>query len=95
MSERKEAWMRLFVGIISGVILCIWRWLIIALMIINWVYVIFTGKRLREIAEFSEIWNTQWYIFQRYMIFMTNRRPFPFANLEKSMSKYEHHHKKK
>jgi hypothetical protein len=90
MTERKEAWMRLFVLIISGIILTVWKWLIILLAIVNWVYVMFVGKRIKEIAKMSEIWNTQWYIFQRYIIFVTNRRPFPFAGLEKSMSKYEH-----
>ena len=46
------------------------------------------GKRLRDVAELSEIWNTQWYIFQRYIIFVSNQRPFPFGKLEKNISKF-------
>ena len=71
------------------IILVLWRYLIGAFIIINFFYSIFSGKRLRELAELSEIWNTQWYQFQRYMTFMTNLRPFPFTPLAKSMSKYE------
>ena len=89
MGERAEAWMRIVVGIVSGIIFAVWRWLIVIFAIVNFVYTIFAGKRLKELAELSEIWNTQWYTFQRYMIFLSNRRPFPFNKLEKSYSKFE------
>lgn len=88
MGERAEIFMRVIVLIVTGIILAVWKWLIILFFLINWVYVLFMGKRLKELATLSEIWNTQWYIFQRYLIFMTNKRPFPFSNLEKSMSKF-------
>tara|TARA_Y100000296_G_C5131284_1_gene235713 strand:- start:351 stop:626 length:276 start_codon:yes stop_codon:yes gene_type:complete len=89
MGERAEALMRIVVGIVSGIILAVWRWLICVFAIANFVYTIFAGKRLKELADLSEIWNTQWYTFQRYSIFVSNRRPFPFTKLEKSMSKFE------
>tara|TARA_B100000315_G_C14383446_1_gene498546 strand:+ start:223 stop:525 length:303 start_codon:yes stop_codon:yes gene_type:complete len=99
MGERTEVFMRLFVGIVSGIIFTVWRWLIIVFVIINWFYTLFTGKRIKELANLSEIWNTQWYIFQRYLIFVSNKRPFPFTKLEKSMSKHDsrapRHFKKK
>ena len=88
-SSRKETWMRLIVLIVSGVILCVWSYLIILFVFINFIYGIFTGKRLRELAEMSEIWNTQMYYFNRYIFFLSNVRPFPFTNLEKSISKFE------
>lgn len=88
-SQRKESWMRIIVLIVTGIILVLWRYLIGAFVIINFVYSIFSGKRLRELAELSEIWNTQFYQFQRYMTFATNARPFPFTNIAKSISKYE------
>ena len=87
--ERAEALMRIVVGIISGIILGLWKALIQILVIVHWVITIITGERNKDIAEFSEIWNTQIYIFLRYMTFVTNKRPFPFNNLEKSMSKFE------
>lgn len=81
MSERKEAWMRIVIGVISGIILSLWKLLIEALGIFHWFYVLFVGKRNRSLAEFSNIWTTQTYRFVRYMTFTTNSRPFPFSEL--------------
>ena len=89
MGERVEALMRIVVAIVSGIILGIWKALIQLLAIVHWIIVIITGKRNKGIAEFSEIWNTQIYIFLRYMTFVTNERPFPFESLAKSMSKFK------
>ncbi|MBS3071070.1 DUF4389 domain-containing protein [Candidatus Pacearchaeota archaeon] len=90
MGERIEALMRIIVTIVSGIILSVWKWFVTVLIVINFFFTLFAGRRLKEVAELSEIWNTQWYIFQRYIIFVSNKRPFPFRKLEKSMSKYEH-----
>ena len=81
MSERKEAWMRIVIGIISGIILGLWKLLIEVLSIFHWFYVLFTGRRNRNLAEFSNVWTTQAYRFVRYMTFTTNSRPFPFSEL--------------
>jgi len=79
---------RIVVGLISGIVLCVWRYLIFVFAVINWIYTLFAGKRLKELAEMSEVWNTQLYIFLEYMTFVTNSRPFPFTKLEKSLSKF-------
>ena len=89
MNERREIFIRILVLIISGIILAVWRWLVIIFVIVNLVYTLFKGKRHKEIAELSEIWNTQFYVYQRYMLFVSNKRPFPFKSLEKSISKFE------
>ena len=88
MSERTEALMRIVVGIVSGIILGVWQYFIVALFVVNFIYTLFSGKRLKELAEMSEVWNTQWYIFQRYIIFESTKRPFPFTKLERSMSSF-------
>ena len=88
MSERTEALMRIFVGIVTGIILYFWGYLVVILLVINFVYTIFVGKRLKELANMCEIWNTQAYTLKRYIIFESNKRPFPFSKLEKSMSKF-------
>lgn len=88
-SERKEAWMRIPVLIISGIIFALWIYLVYALIIVNFLAVLFTGKRHKGMAELAEIWNTHAYGFVKYMAFLTNERPFPFSNLKKSMSKFE------
>ncbi len=89
MSGRKEAWMRIVVGVISGIVLSVWKIFIQVLAVINWIYAIFTGKRLKDLANLCEIWNTQTYVFLRYMTFVTNERPFPFENLTKNFSNFK------
>jgi hypothetical protein len=88
MSERKEAWFRIIVGIVSGIILGVWKALIVILAVVNWLIVVFSGKRNKELAGFSEYWNTEIYKFIRYMTFVSNKRPFPFSVMER-ISKFE------
>lgn len=87
--ERKEAWMRIPIGIVSGIIVYVWAYLIGLFFIINLVYKIFTGEKIKELSEMSETWNTQNYHFARYMTFCSNKRPFPFEKLKKEISKVE------
>ena len=88
MGERKEAWFRIIVAIVSGIILSVWKYLITLLGIVNWLIVVFSGKRNKDLAEFSEYWNTEMYKFLKYMTFITNKRPFPFSDLER-ISKFK------
>ncbi len=86
--EKTEAWFRILVLIITGIILVLWKYLIIALIVINWFITVFSGKRNRDIAEFCEYWNTEVYNYIEYITFMTNKRPFPFSNM-KRIGKFE------
>jgi len=86
--ERKEAWFRIIVAIISGIILAVWRYLIYVFVIINWFIVVFSGKRNEELAMFSEYFNTEFYKYLRYLTFVSNKRPFPFSEMER-MSVFE------
>ncbi len=88
MGERGEALMRIIVGIVSGAILYFWAYLIGVFVVINFIWTIISGKRIRDVAELCEIWNTQKYSFVRYMVFLTNERPFPFRRLDKNISKF-------
>lgn len=88
MSERKEAWFRIIVAIVSGIILGIWKGLTQILAFVNWLIVVFSGKRIKELAEFCEYWNTEMYKYFRYLTFVSNKRPFPFSSLER-ISKFE------
>ena len=88
ISERKEAWFRIIVGIVSGIILNIWEVLIQILAVVNWLITIFSGKRNRDMANLCEYWNTEVYKFMRYMTFVSNKRPFPFSSVER-ISKFE------
>ncbi len=86
--ERKEAFFRILVVIIAFLIIEIWADLILILAIVNFFVVLFSGKRSRDIAVFSEYFNSYVYTFYRYATFNTNERPFPFAKLKK-ISKFE------
>ena len=88
MNERGEAWFRIIVAIISGIILGVWRYFIYVLAIINWFVVIFSGKRNKDMADLCEYWNTELYKYARYLTFVSNERPFPFSNVER-MSKFK------
>ena len=70
--------MRIVVGIISGLILKIWTILIEIIIVIHFVVVLISNKRNRDLAEFTNYWNTQVYDYIRYMTFTTNEKPFPF-----------------
>jgi sorbitol-specific phosphotransferase system component IIC len=83
MDERQEALMRILVGIVTGIILALWRGLIQVISIFHWIYVLITNKRIKELAKFCHIWNCQVYMFLKYMTFATNKRPFPFDKLAK------------
>ncbi len=88
-TERKEALMRIVVGVISGIILKLWSTLVAAVAVIHWLYVLFTAKRHRGMAEFCNTWNTQMYRFMRYMTLTTNKRSFPFSDLGENMEEYD------
>ena len=89
MGERLEALMRIVVAIITGIILVIWKALIDLFGLINLIWTLISGKRIKELANLSEIWNTQQYAYSRYLRFVTNERPFPFGPLMKSISKFK------
>lgn len=86
--ERKEAWMRILVAIVSGIILHFWGIVVGIVAIINWLIQIFSGKRNKSLAEFCEPWNTEMYKYIRYLTGVSNKRPFPFSDVER-MSKFE------
>jgi len=88
VSERKEAWFRILVAIISGIILEIWGALIGILAIVNWIIVVFSGKRNKDLANFCEYWNTERYKYFRYLTFVSNKRPVPFSSIER-MSRFK------
>ena len=89
MSERIEAILRIFIGIISGFILGLWKIIVQVVVLIHWIYVILTGKRNKALAEFSNRWVTFVYNYIRYMTFSTNKRPFPFNDFGEDVEKVE------
>ena len=89
MGERKELFMRIVVGVVSGIIVYVWFFLIKVFVVIHFLAVLFTNKRNKNLAEFSNYWNTQLYKYVRYMTFTTNEKPFPFSDLGKPNDKVD------
>lgn len=87
-SERHELWWRLLVAIVSGIILGVWKCLVAVLVIVNVFIVLFKNKKNGDIADFCEYWNSQIYLFSRYITFESEERPFPFNKLKK-LGKFE------
>ena len=80
--------MRVLVAIISGIILKFWGIVILISGFINWLMEIFSAKRNKRLAEFCEPWNTEMYKYIRYLTAVSNKRPFPFSEIER-ISKFE------
>ena len=89
MSERTETIMRIFVAIVTGIILSVWKMLIGVFVVFNFIATLFMGKRVKDLAELCEVYNTQQYVFIRYISFVSNKRPFPFEKLSSNMSRFE------
>jgi len=89
MGERTETLMRVLVAVLTGILLGIWKIIVDIFFVINFFWTLIVGKRIEEFATFSEKWNTQMYVFRRYLLFASNERPWPFNPLKKSMSKFK------
>ena len=85
--ERLEALIRIPIAIISGIILELWGILTTILVIINFFFVIFTGKRNKDLVNFTNLYVNYMYKVLRYVTFNTNERPFPFKDMGKPMEK--------
>lgn len=87
--ERKETFIRIPIGIISGLIMEIWGTLVLVLAIFHWFAVLFVGKRNKSLANFGNQYATYVYSVVRYLTFTTNQRPFPFNEFGKSIDKVD------
>ena len=77
-----------FLAMVYLILSSFWTYVIFAFIVVNLVYTLIKGKRSKEIAELCETYNTQLYVFWRYMTFVSNERPFPFESLTKNLSKF-------
>lgn len=86
--ERLEALWRVLVGIVSGIIFYLWLYVFYVVVVVHWIFALLVGKRHKGLADFGDYFVSNFYIFFRYMSGVTNRRPFPFGDLEK-LNKFE------
>ena len=82
-SERVELIFRIFIAIVSGIVLGIWRYLVAVLAVIHFIMVLFSGQRNPGLADFCEYWNSQTYVYLRYLTFESNEKPFPFSEMKR------------
>ena len=80
--ERKEALLRIPIGIVCGIIAELWGILTVVLAIINFFVVLFTAKRNKNLSKFANLYVSYLYSYLRYMMFTTNIRPFPFNDVK-------------
>ncbi len=87
--ERKEALLRIPIGLVACIVVIIWGILIRIIVIFQFFYVLFKGKRHTQMAKLCNHFNTYLYSAIRYITFTTNKRVFPFEDLEKEKDKVE------
>lgn len=81
----KNVWMRIPVFIISGVILYVWGFFVLCFCIAQFVIILVEDKKSKELVHLCRLFNIQAYDFMNYITFVSERRPFPFGPLEKSV----------
>jgi len=85
--ETEEALIRIPIIIIGWIIMDLWGALVVFISIINWFHTIFTAKRHKGLAKFTNFYIAYMYRFVRYATFTTNERPFPWNDFGKPMEK--------
>ena len=85
--DRGEVWMRIPVFIVSGIILNVWGFFILCFAIAQLILILLEGKRNKELLEMCNIYLIQIYVFIKYVVFLSEERPFPFGNLKKEIEK--------
>jgi hypothetical protein len=86
--EREELLWRVLVGIVGGIVLGVWKALVFVLALINWITILITNERNKDLAVFCEYWNSEVYRYFKYLTCVTNERPFPFTPM-KTFGKFE------
>jgi hypothetical protein len=87
--ERGEAWMRIPIFIVSGVILHVWGFFIFCFALVQLVLILSKDKKNKELLRMCNVYLVQLYVFVRYVTFLSDERPFPFEELKKDMNKVE------
>ncbi len=82
-NERREAWMRIPIAIVSGIILEIWGFFILIFALVQLILIILESEKNKELIDMSKRYIAQIYVFVKYITFVSNERPFPFGEFKK------------
>ncbi len=75
--KEKSTWMRLLFMIVMGVAGSITVMITGAVVLLNFFYVLFTGKTNSKLTEFGQALASYLYQIVRFMTYNTETRPFP------------------
>lgn len=87
--ERKEVWMRIPIFIVSGIILHVWGFFIFIFALVQLIITLIEDKKNKEFLRMCDVYLVQLYTFVKYVTFLSDKRPFPFGNLEKEVDTEE------
>ena len=76
--KSSETWLRLVFMLVMILIYGISRIVVVAVMAIQFFYVLFTGQINEQLRQFGQSLAIYSYQIVRYLTFNTNERPFPF-----------------
>ena len=85
--EKREAWMRIPIAIVSGFILDVWGFFIFCFALVQLVLILAKDKKEKELLRMCNVYLVQLYVFVKYVTFLSDKRPFPFRDLEKEIEK--------
>jgi uncharacterized protein YqhQ len=81
--DKNEVWMRIPIFIVSGIILHVWGFFIFCFALAQFIIILVNEKKEEELLRMCNTYLIQLYIFIKYVTFLSDRRPFPFGELEK------------
>ena len=87
--EKKEVWMRIPIFIVSGFILDVWGFFIAVFALVQFILILVENKSNKELLKMCNVYLIQLYTFVKYVTFLSDKRPFPFGDLEKEIEKEE------
>jgi hypothetical protein len=83
--KAEEVWMRIPVFIVSGIMLYVWGFFVLCFSLAQFIILLIDDKKNKELARLCRLFNIQAYDFMNYITFVSERRPFPFGHLQKSV----------
>jgi len=75
-----NVWMRLLFMLLFGVIYTATRFVLVVVVVLQFMWVLFTADKNRHLLSFGNQLSTFVYQIYRYLTFNTEHRPFPFSD---------------
>ena len=76
--KARSTWLRLFFMLVIAILYGVSRLVVGAVIVLQFFWVLFTGKTNARLLQFGEALATYTYEVVRYLTFATEERPFPF-----------------